>query len=57
MSNELLATYWPSGGGGVWVLRHVKYVTPHFLEKQQNKIRAIKVTLELFKLAKQSCNM
>ena len=28
-----------------------------FFEKQKYKIKAIKVVLDLFKLAKQSCNM
>ena len=39
------------------MLQRVKYVTPHFFEKQKYKIKAIKVVLELFKLAKQLCNM
>ena len=39
------------------MLQRVEYVTPHFLEKQKYKIKAIKVVFELFKLAKQSCNM
>ena len=56
-SNELFATCWPSGGGDVWVLQRVEYVTPHFWEKQKYKIKAIKEVFELFKLAKQSCNM
>ena len=56
-SNELFATCWPSGSGGVWVLHRVKYVTPHFFEKQKYKIEAIKVVLDLFKLAKEPCNM
>ena len=55
--NELFATCWPSGVGDVWVLQRVEYVTPHFLEKQKYKIKAIKELFELFKLAKQSCNM
>ena len=38
------------------MLQCVIYVTPHFFEKQKYKIKAIKVVLELFKLAKQSCN-
>ena len=37
------------------MLQRVKYVTPQFFEKQKYKIKAIKVVLELFKLAKQSC--
>ena len=56
-SNELFATCWPSGGGDVCLLQRVKYVTPQFLEKQKYKIKALKVVFELFKLAKQSCNM
>ena len=39
------------------MLQRVKYVTPHFFEKQKYIIKAIKVALELFKLAKQSCSM
>ena len=39
------------------MLQRVKYVTSHFFEKQKYKIKAIKVVLDLFKLAKQSCNM
>ena len=39
------------------MLRHVEYVTPHFFEKQKYKTKAVKEVLELFKLAKQSCNM
>ena len=39
------------------MLQHVKYVTPHFFEKQKYKIKAIEVVFELFKLANQSCNM
>ena len=39
------------------MLHRVKYVTSYFFEKQKYKIKAIKVVLELFKLAKQSCNM
>ena len=42
---------------GVWVLQRVKYVTPNYFEKQNYKIKAIKMALELFKLAEQSCNM
>ena len=38
------------------MLQRVEYVTPHFFEKQKYKIKAIKEVLELFKLAKQSCN-
>ena len=34
-----------------------KYVTPHFLKNKNIKIKAIKMVLELFKMAKQSCNM
>ena len=30
---------------------------PSFFEKQKYKIKAIKIVLELFELAKQSCNM
>ena len=56
-SNELLATCWPSGARGVWMLQRVKYVSSHLFEKQKYKIKTIKVVLELFKLAKQSCNM
>ena len=56
-SNELFATCWPSGGWGVWVIQRVKYVTPHFFEKQKIKIKTINIVLELFKLAKESCNM
>ena len=37
------------------MLQRVKYVTPHFFYKQKYKIKAIKVVLELFKLAKQPC--
>ena len=40
-SNELFATCWPSGGGDVWELQRVEYVTPNFLEKQKYKIKAI----------------
>ena len=39
------------------MLQRVKYVIPHFFEKQKYKIKAIKVVFELFSLAKQSCNM
>ena len=39
------------------MLQRVKYVTPHFFEKQKYKIKAIIVVFELFKLAKKSCNM
>ena len=39
------------------MLQRVKYVTPHSFEKQKYIIKAIKVVLELFNLAKQSCNM
>ena len=39
------------------MLQRVKYVTPHFFEKQKYKTKAIKVVLELFNLAKQSFYM
>ena len=39
------------------VVRRVKYVTPHFFEKQKYKIKTVKVVLELFKMATQSCYM
>ena len=41
------------------MLQRVKYITPHFFEEQKVNIKTIKihVVLELFKLAKQTCNM
>ena len=39
------------------MLQRDKYVTPHFFEKQNYEIKTVKVVLELFKLAKQSCIM
>ena len=39
------------------MLQHVKYVTPHFYEKQKYNIKVIEVLHKPFKLAKQSCNM
>ena len=38
------------------MLQHVKYVTPHIFDFF-NKIKAIKVLLEVFKFANQSRNM
>ena len=52
-----LSPCWSSGGWSVWVLQRVKYVTTHFFENQKYEIKAIKVVLELFNFAKQSCYM
>ena len=41
---------------GVWLLLSVNYVTPHFLNKI-NVNKVVKVILELFELAKTSCNI
>ena len=43
-----------SGGLGVCVLQRVKYVTPHLKKTQNYVIKAVKVVLEQFKLAKTS---
>ena len=41
-----------AGGWCVWVLQRVNYVTRHFFKKQNYVIKAVKVVLEQFKLAK-----
>ena len=37
--------------------QRVNYVTPQVLTKHKYAIKAVKVVLEQFKLAKQSCDM
>ena len=37
------------------MLQRVNYVTPHLFTKQNYVIKAVKVVLEQFKLAKKSC--
>ena len=39
------------------MLQHVNYVTREFFKKQNYVIKAVKVVLEQFKLAKKSCNI